>query len=88
MIDENQTSWPINLRRKDAARYLGTVHGIPIEPGTLAQWFYKGSDGPPAFKSGRFPLYPRALLDEWARQRLGDLRTRSSGKDTDQGGGQ
>jgi hypothetical protein len=86
MIDDNQTAWPINLRRKDAARYLSTVHGIPVQPGTLAQWFHKGSGGPPAYKAGRFPLYPRHKLDEWAAARLGELRIGTPGTSGDTGG--
>lgn len=67
-----------NLRRQVAARYLTTVHGIPIQPTTLAKWFCVRTDGPPAFKSGRVPLYPRAELDAWAARRLGRLRSSTS----------
>jgi hypothetical protein len=71
-------SWPINLRRQDAARYLREVHGIPVQPTTLSKWFCVSSDGPPAFKAGRIPLYPRDQLDAWAVKRLGPLRTSTS----------
>jgi hypothetical protein len=71
-------SWPVNLRRSQAARYLREMHGIPIAPATLAKWFCIRSDGPPAFCSGRIPLYPRAELDVWAVRRLGTLRTSTS----------
>ena len=70
--------WPPNLIRNDASRYLREVHGIPIQPATLAKWFCVRSDGPPAFKFGRTPLYPRAQLDEWAAHRLGQLRRSTS----------
>jgi hypothetical protein len=67
------TNWPPNLRRREAARYLRLVHGIPVEAATLAKWFCIHSDGPPAFKCGRVPLYPRDKLDAWAIRRLGPL---------------
>lgn len=70
----------VNLRRKVAARYLSDVHGIPVQPTTLAKWFCVSSDGPPAFKSGRIPLYPRVELDAWAARRLGRLRSSTSDK--------
>ena len=73
-------SWPVNLRRREAARYLGEVHGISVAANTLANWFSLGRDGPPAFRTGRIPLYPRAALDQWAKARLGALRTRSPGR--------
>lgn len=69
------SDWPPNLRRQDAARYLREVHGIPVQPTTLSKWFCVSSDGPPAFKAGRIPLYPRDQLDAWAVKRLGPLRT-------------
>ena len=72
------TNWPPNLRRKDAARYLQLVFGIPVEASTLAKWFCISSDGPPAFLAGRIPLYPRAELDAWAIRRLGPLRSSTS----------
>ena len=72
------TNWPINLRRQDAARYLREVHGIPVQPATLSKWFCVRSDGPPAFKAGRIPLYPRDALDAWATKRLGPLRSSTS----------
>jgi hypothetical protein len=72
------TNWPPKLRRADAARYLLEVHGIPVQPSTLAKWHCLKSDGPPAYVSGRVPLYPRDELDAWAAKRLGPLRTSTS----------
>ena len=72
------TNWPPNLRRREAARYLRMVHGIPVEAATLAKWFCIHSDGPPAVKCGRVPLYPRDALDAWAVRRLGPLRRSTS----------
>ena len=69
---------PPNLRRAEAARYLRDVHGIPVQATTLSKWFCVSSDGPPAFKAGRIPLYPRDQLDAWAAKRLGPLRTSTS----------
>ena len=79
-------SWPANLRRPEAARYLGEVHNMPVSANTLANWFSRGAGGPPAYKAGRTPLYPRAALDQWARTRLGALRTRSPGRGQGKGG--
>lgn len=72
------TNWPPKLRRTDAARYLRDVHGIPVQPSTLAKWHSQKSDGPPAHHSGRVPLYPRDQLDIWATKRLGPLRSSTS----------
>jgi hypothetical protein len=72
------TAWPVKLRRTDAARYLREVHGIPVQPATLAKWHCTGSDGPPAHHCGRLPLYPRDELDAWAKKRLGPLHRNTS----------
>lgn len=71
-------NWPPRLRRAEAARYLREVHGIPVQPSTLAKWHCLKSDGPPAHHAGRVPLYPRDALDTWAAKRLGPLRTSTS----------
>ena len=70
--------YPPNLRRREASRYLRERYGICAESSTLAKWFCQKSDGPPAFKDGRVPLYPRHGLDEWASRRLGPLRRSTS----------
>lgn len=70
--------WPDKLRRGEAARYLREVHGIPVQAATLAKWHSVGSDGPPAYRAGRTPLYPVVELDAWATRRLGQLRTSTS----------
>ena len=48
------------------------------KPSTLAKWFCINSNGPPALKCGRVPLYPRDALDAWAVRRLGPLRRSTS----------
>jgi hypothetical protein len=58
------------LRRKEAARYLADVWGIPSSPKTLAKQAVTGG-GPPFRKAGRVPLYEITELDEFARRRLG-----------------
>ena len=61
------------LRRRDAADYLQTVHGISVAPTTLAKLASIG--GGPAFqKAGRYPYYPREELDSWAISRLGRMQ--------------
>jgi len=72
------TVWPLRLRRVQAAQYLTEVHGIPVQPATMAKWFCLNSDGPPAHLAGRIPLYPRDALDAWAIKKLGPLRASTS----------
>lgn len=65
------------LRRDEASQYLELAHGISLAPSTLATMATRG--GGPAFqKINRTPLYPRSSLDEWAVEKLGDLRTSTS----------
>lgn len=78
LTDSTIAPWPLKLRRSDAARYLRDVHGIPVQPATLAKWHCVSSDGPPAYHAGRVPLYPREELDAWAIRRLGPLRSSTS----------
>ena len=60
-----------NLRRADAARYIREAHGIPCATATLAKYACIG--GGPAFrKAGKFPIYARDDLDNWARSRFGE----------------
>lgn len=73
----SRETWPPNLRRSDASRYLRELYGLNLAPATLAKMFSQRSDGPPAYVAGRIPLYPRQALDAWAAQRLGRLRTSS-----------
>ena len=61
----------LNLRRADAARYLRETHGIPCAPATLAKYACLGG-GPPFRKAGKFPIYSRDALDDWARSRLSE----------------
>jgi len=71
-------NWPPNLRRIEASRYLREQYGIGLAASTLAKLFSQGSDGPPAFLAGKWPLYPRDQLDAWATKRLGRLRNSTS----------
>jgi hypothetical protein len=77
--------WPSMLRRTAASRYLKEMHGIPVEPATLAKWFSQRSDGPPAHRAGRVPLYPRDGLDAWAMRRLGPLCSSTSDNSSPEG---
>lgn len=77
-VQPKTETWPPKLRRAQAAQYLREMHGLPVQPSTLAKWFCTRSDGPPAFIAGRLPLYPREGLDEWAKRRLGTLRNSTS----------
>jgi len=71
-ISSQPMALPNFLRRADAARYIREVYGIPCVATTLAKYACEGG-GPPFRKAGRFPVYSRADLDAWARQRLGRL---------------
>src|SRR5262252_1856846 len=66
------TTWPPNLRRAEASRYLNEQYGIELATATLAKMFSTRSDGSPAYRAGRVPLYPRDELDAWAARRLGE----------------
>jgi hypothetical protein len=65
------------VRRKEAARYLPDVWGIPMSPKTLAKLAVTGG-GPHYRKAGRFPLYEVAALDEFARKKLSPLVSSTS----------
>jgi hypothetical protein len=60
------------FRRVGASDYIRDRYGIPCQQATLAKYACVGG-GPPFFKAGRIPIYPRTGLDEWARTRLGAL---------------
>jgi hypothetical protein len=60
------------FRRKEAARYLTDVWGIPMSPKTLAKLAVIGG-GPLFRKAGRFPLYEILELDRFARGKLSPL---------------
>jgi hypothetical protein len=61
------------FRREDAAKYLRENYGIPCTAKTLAN-YATARKGPHCHHAGRFPIYPRAELDKWARLYLGPLR--------------
>lgn len=70
------------LRRHEASEYLAMAYGIPISPATLATYVTRGG-GPAYQKVNRIPLYPREALDDWATEKLGELRGSSSTKSAD-----
>jgi hypothetical protein len=59
--------WPQRMRRADAARYLQTVHGIPLTAKTLLNRSAAGLDPRPEYL-GTIPYYRRNALDQWAEQ--------------------
>jgi len=77
MTNEHQNA-NILLRRADASKYLKETWGIDFATGTLAKIACTSSDGPPFHKAGRWPLYPKTGLDEFALRRLGPLRRSTS----------
>lgn len=72
-------SWPRRMRRKIASDYLREEHGVSLSPATLAKLAVLGGS-PPFWKDGRFPLYGREQLDEFAIARVGKLRSSTSDK--------
>jgi hypothetical protein len=65
------------LRRKEAARYLTEVRGIPVAAQTLAKYATNGG-GPTFRKFGRHALYRPADLDAWSESKLGPLQRSTS----------
>jgi hypothetical protein len=80
---ENSTNlsqcWPQRMRRNIASEYLRHVHGVSLSAATLAKLAVLGGS-PPFWKDGRFPVYGRDQLDEFAISRLGSLRTNTGSK--------
>jgi hypothetical protein len=66
------------FRREGAARYVQETYGFPCSPQTLAKLACVSSHGPPFHKAGRFPLYPKTGLDDWAQSKIGPLVRSSS----------
>jgi hypothetical protein len=66
-----------NYRRSEASAYLKENYGLSYTTATLAKMAVVGG-GPPYHAGPRFPLYPEAPLDAWARQKLGPLVRSSS----------
>ena len=59
-------------------KYLAEVHGIVVQPSTMARRFCRGGGPPAHLAGGRKPLYPVRELDAWAERYLGPLCSRSS----------
>jgi hypothetical protein len=54
------------LRRAEAAAYIEERHNYPCKPSSLRTQAVNGT-GPVFRKSGRFPVYDAADLDDWVR---------------------
>jgi len=78
MIDEKPNASDRLMRRSEAAKYVTESYGFPCSPKTFAKIACVSSDGPPFYKAGRFPLYPKSGLDAWAKSKLGQLRRSTS----------
>jgi hypothetical protein len=65
-------AFPDFMRRADAARYIREIYGFPCVATTLAKYACIGN-GPAFRKAGKFPIYSREDLDDWARERLGKV---------------
>jgi hypothetical protein len=69
------------LSRKDAARFL-TANGYKTSPSTMAKWASWGTqDSPPFRRWGRNVVYSKVDLLAWARSKLSDPATTTSGHD-------
>jgi hypothetical protein len=64
-------TYPVHMRRADAARYIRETHGVPCAPTTLAKYAVLGG-GPVFRRVGRIPIYSRDDLDTWARSRISE----------------
>ena len=56
------------LRRNEAAAYIEQRHNYPCKPSSLRTQAVNGT-GPVFRKSGRFPVYDIADLDDWVREK-------------------
>jgi hypothetical protein len=72
-IKEEATKPDRLLRRTEAASYVTNTYGIPCSPKTLAKLACVSSDGPPFRLAGRFPLYSKSSLDNWALAKIGPV---------------
>ena len=68
---------PIYLSRKKAACYVREKWGLPCQPNWLAKLAVMGG-GPVFRRCGRWPVYDRGALDDWARSRLSQPMTSTS----------
>jgi hypothetical protein len=73
---------PARLRKPrlntiEASEYLMLQHGVKCAPATMAKLRSVGG-GARYNKCGVSPVYPREALDEWARARLGALKSSTS----------
>jgi hypothetical protein len=66
-----------NLNGVELSEYLMQKFGLKIAPATLAKLRSVGG-GPKFFKTSCTALYPTGEADEWARVRLGGLRSSTS----------
>ena len=57
------------FRRKQASEYIERAYNAPCKPNTLAKMAVTGG-GPEFQLFGRFPLYSKEALDNWAKSRL------------------
>ena len=69
----DKSTYPLHMRRADAARYIRETYGIPCATSTLAKYACSGNG--PAFRRAhnKFPVYSRDDVDAWAKQRLSKL---------------
>jgi hypothetical protein len=66
-----------NLTGAELSEYFMTKFGMRLAPATLAKMRSVGG-GPRFFKASATPLYPTTEADEWARARLGVLKSSTS----------
>ncbi len=70
---------PRYFMRREAARYVREIWGLPCSPRWLAKLAVVGG-GPIFRKAGRTPIYAPADLDAWAQARIGAPRKSTSAK--------
>jgi hypothetical protein len=69
------------LRRREASAYLKATWGIDRAISTLNKLACIGG-GPTFCRDGRFPLYARSDLDDWARSKIGPKLRSTSDKES------
>jgi hypothetical protein len=60
-----------NLSPQEVTEYLASAFGVVRKVPTLAKYRCLGG-GPPFLRANRSILYPRAGVESWARQMLGE----------------
>ncbi len=64
-IPASDSAWPQRMATNQAAEYLRSVWGLPVQPKTMRNWRSAGR-GPRCRYFGTQPIYDRPVLDDYA----------------------